>query len=274
MNDKVKKKPRSNKANKAPEKLVTHLEGIVPTMPLTLDYKSIIINDFLRNTGVYMLGAFERIGGLLKMLAKDPSLLNQVKNWHENSISIAQDQLTQISVTRESIAAQFEGELVEIQIPASYKKEFVVSHPVAHTMKAMLQMIDEELSLVYQLYMAGAVEESQYQEITDKAVSVIRGVCDRIYKGTSPGKNRDSGNYTHKELVNWLKVGNKLGVVDAPKDVQVMMNDGATQDSDGKNAKQSDGSTQVSENDSPQIDEETVETEAKPDTAQGEEATA
>lgn len=202
----------------------TFLSGKVKTMLLSIEYKSDILHSYLSSNQQTMLSAYERLGALLKMLSKEPQLLNEVNEWHKSNTLIASTQLETIELTREAIDKDFDGELPSFNIPESYNAKFEASHPVVHTMMATLRAIDSELSSIENLYLAGAVDDEQFSDIRKESMTVIRGLVDRIYKATSPGKDREKGRFSAKDLAEWLRQGNKLATVDAPQDMQKEIN--------------------------------------------------
>ncbi|WP_240224675.1 hypothetical protein [Rheinheimera hassiensis] len=209
------KKPRPSRAEMVKRNLnpTTHLVNVQKTVKLPLSYASDILHYYLQTNQSLMLSAYERLAGLKRMLTKDKDLLAHVDEWVALNISICQKQLAEIASQREALA---DGYIVpEMNIPESYKTEFVASHPIAHKMIVVAEMVDEELSEVEALFFAGAIDDSQYATLREQAMVIIRGSVDRIFKATSPG-TRTGGRFTPQLLAKWIREGNRLSMPDIP----------------------------------------------------------
>ena len=207
---------------------VTRLSGRQKTLSLKLDYTSDIIHEYLQLNQSKMLDAYERIAALLRMVSSTPDLFQHVNDWVTKNGEIAQAQLSELATQRQGIAEKVgETEAPSINIPDSYKTTFEASHPIAHTMIAMLRMVDAELSECETLYLSGAIDDVQYKQLFNQATSVIRGSVDRIFKATLPGKRKGDGRYNPAQLAAWLREGNKMLFTDIPHHLAHIVKDAA-----------------------------------------------
>jgi hypothetical protein len=206
----------------------TRLAGRQKTISLKLTYTSDIMHEYLILNQSKMLDAYERMAGLLRMVAQTPDLFAHVNDWIAKNVEIARAQLQELSAHRETIVANIgEVDAPEINIPESYHTEFEASHPIAHKMIAMLRLVDVELNECETLYMSGVIDDLQYKQLFNQATSVIRGTVDRIFKATTPGKRKSDGRYNPAQLAAWLREGNKMLFGDIPHHLNHIIEDAA-----------------------------------------------
>jgi len=198
------------KRNANPE---SRLKGVQKTITLTLRYTSDIMHYYLETNQATMLAAYERLAGLKRMLSRDTDLLVHVDEWVKSNIQVCELQLAEIAATRDAI--QNEYEIPELNVPESYQTTFVASHPIANKMITIAERVDEEIAEVESLFFAGAIDDAQYANLRNQAMTIIRGSVDRIYKATSPG-SRKNGRFTPQELARWIREGNRMALPDLP----------------------------------------------------------
>lgn len=207
---------------------VTRLSGRQKTLSLKLNYTSDIMHEYLLLNQSKMLDAYERIAALLRMVATTPELFKHVNEWVTKNGEIAQAQLAELSAQRQTIAEKVgDIDAPSINIPDTYNTTFEASHPIAHTMVAMLKLVDGELSECETLYLSGAIDDLQYKQLFNQATSVIRGSVDRIFKATLPGRRKGDGRYNPAQLAAWLREGNKMLFVDLPHHLSHIVEDAA-----------------------------------------------
>lgn len=197
----------------------TRLVDKVVTMKLPVSYESTILHEYLTYSQGTMLAMFERLGGLLRMLSKDTLLTKSVRQWQSLNLDICRKQLSEITARREILVMGMDIELPEINMPDSYKVEFVASHPIAHDMIKLIKAVSDELRENEALYMGGVIDDSDYEGLKAQAVTVLSGVVDRIAKATFPGK-REGGGYNPAELAKYIRNGNRLKFADVPANVR------------------------------------------------------
>ena len=215
------KTPRKREAQLNP---TTRLVDKVITMKLPVSYQSTILHEYLTYSQGTMLAMFERLGGLLRMLSKDSRLTESVQLWQKLNLQICEKQLSDITKRREVLVLGMDIELPEINTPEAYKVDFIASHPIAHQMVKLIKAVNVELRENEALYMAGIVDDTDYESIKAQAVTVLSGVIDRIAKATYPGK-REGGGYNPAQLAKYIRDGNKLEFADVPLNVRSVIAD-------------------------------------------------
>lgn len=210
------KKVRKREAQLNP---TTRLVDKVVTMKLPVSYESTILHEYLTYSQGTMLGMFERLGGLLRMLSKDAKLTESVRLWQTLNINICEKQLSEITARREILVMGMDIELPEISTPDDYRVEFIASHPIAHDMVKLIKSVNDELRENEALYMGGVIDDSDYENLKAQTVTVLSGVVDRIAKATFPGK-REGGGYSPLQLAKHIRNGNRLEFADVPLSVR------------------------------------------------------
>jgi hypothetical protein len=201
------------------------LVGTQKTLNLRYEYCSDILHEYLQMNQATMLAAYERLAGLLRLVATDKPSYSHVNEWITTNLSISQEQVSNMQQRRSSLSEDCTDEIenLNISVPESYHTEFQASHPVCHKMLAVLKLIDAELNASEDLFMAGIIDDSSYTALRTEATSIIRGSVDRIYKATSPG-TREGGRFTPSQLASWIRSGNKMLFADVPKDLLHLVN--------------------------------------------------
>lgn len=196
----------------------TRLVGRQKTLKLPLQYKSNIMHEYIQMNQSKMLDAYERLAALLRLVSTAPDLHAHVKYWIGKNVEIADAQLTELATQRQLILEQV-GDIAvpQIVVPESYKTEFEASHPIANTMVATLQKVDAELDECEKLYLSNLIDDLEYRQLFNQATGVIRGMVDRIFKATTPGKRQDGGRFNPAQLAAWLREGNKMIFADIPQ---------------------------------------------------------
>lgn len=206
----------------------SRLTGKQKTLKLPLQYTSDIMHQYIQLNQSKMLDAYERLAALLRMIVSTPDLHQQVKEWISKNIEISNAQLTELS-TKRALIAQSVGDIQipKIVVPDTYHTEFEASHPIASTMVATLVKVDRELDECEKLYLAGVIDDVEYNLLFNQATGVIRGTVDRIFKATTPGRRKDNGRYSPAQLAAWLREGNKLIFADIPQNLNYIIEDAA-----------------------------------------------
>lgn len=207
---------------------VSRLAGRQKTIALPFAYSSDIMHEYIQLNQSKMLDAYERLAALLRMLSTSPDLHGEVKTWITKNSQIADAQLNDLTTQRVAILEQAgDIEFPAINVPEGYKTQFEASHPIANLMIATLKRVDDELNECEKLYMALLIDDLEYRRLFNQATNVIRGVVDRIFKATSPGRRKDNGRYSPAQLAAWLKEGNKLIFADVPQNLAYIVEDAA-----------------------------------------------
>lgn len=206
----------------------TRLSGRQKTIALPFTYTSDIMHEYILLNQSKMLDAYERLAALLRMLSTSADLHAEVKTWINKNTEIANAQLNDLTTQRMAILDQAgEIEFPTINVPDGYKTQFEASHPIANLMVATLRRVDSELSECEKLYMALLIDDLEYRRLFNQATNVIRGMVDRIFKATTPGRRKDNGRYSPAQLANWLREGNKLIFADVPQNLAYIIEDAA-----------------------------------------------
>lgn len=199
--------------NKDPK---SSLAGKQKTMRLNVKYKSDILFNYMQESQGIALSAYERLAGIKRMLARDPKLSAKVDYWIETNLIIVQAQVDEITTELEKVVGGAVFQQQDIIIPDSYETTFEASHPVAHKMVATIEAVDAVLEDVERAYFAGKLDDVNYNDIRQKAMTAVRGSIDRIFKLTRPGQ-RSGGRYSAIEMAAWIQQGNKLAFQDIPQ---------------------------------------------------------
>lgn len=194
----------------------SRLAGSQKTFSIPVQFHSDILFNFMQTNQATMLSAYERLAALKRMLSRDAALLEQVDKWLATNKAILNAHIEQLAQKRgELTAGKLIGDLT-VNIPSNYETVFVASHPVAHKMVEVIELVDEELNQCEQVYFAGLMSDTDYANMRNDAIVAIRGTTDRIFKVTTPG-NRVGGRYNAKALADWMRQGNKLDFADFPQ---------------------------------------------------------
>ena len=196
------------------------LVGRQKTLTLRYEYCSDILHEYLQMNQATMLAAYERLAGLLRLVATDKVSYAHVNDWIATNLTISQEQVANMQSRRSVLAEDCNDEIesLNISVPDNYHTEFQASHPVCHKMLAVLRLIDTELNASEDLFMAGIIDDASYMALRTEATSIVRGSVDRIYKATSPG-TREGGRYAPSQLASWIRSGNKMLFADVPKEL-------------------------------------------------------
>lgn len=196
----------------------TVLAGKQKTFTLKIEYCSDILHEHLQLNQSTMLAAYERLAGLLRLVANDNASYQHVNAWIATNLKLCQAQVETMQAQRDTLSEDCidEMESLDITIPDDYHTQFEVSHPIGHKMIAVLKLVDNELSASEELFMAGIIDDASYNSLRTQAQSIIRGSVDRIYKATSPGM-RNGGRFTPQQLAGWIRNGNRMLFSDIPK---------------------------------------------------------
>lgn len=196
------------------------LVGRQKTLTLRYEYCSDILHEYLQMNQATMLAAYERLAGLLRLVATDKVSYAHVNDWIATNLTISQEQVANMQSRRSVLAEDCNDEIesLNINVPDNYHTEFQASHPVCHKMLAVLRLIDTELNASEDLFMAGIIDDASYMALRTEATSIVRGSVDRIYKATSPG-TREGGRYAPSQLASWIRSGNKMLFADVPREL-------------------------------------------------------
>ncbi len=194
----------------------TRLSGVQKTITIPVSFNSDILFQYMELKQGPMLAGYERLAALKRMLGRDPKLMKEVDQWIETNKNIVVAQMAELESQRSALVKGKIFDDVQVNIPTSYATKFEASHPVVHKMVEIIMLIDEQLNLNEQVYFAGQMDDIQYSEMRNQALVAIRGSVDRIYKVTQAG-TRSGGRYSAKELMEWMRQGNRLAFTDYPQ---------------------------------------------------------
>ena len=195
----------------------------VISMTLTAPCESAILHEYMEQYQGLMTSMFERIGGLRQLVRREPALLDMITLWHKTSLGITQKQLFGIRQRREAIQMELTDKIIhpEINVPEDWKLTFVVTHPIAHDLVALVKDINEEIKANEALFYAGIINEEAIERINNETVALLSGVTDRIAKATRPGKRKAKGGedrmiYSAVGLAEHILKGFRLDFADIP----------------------------------------------------------
>jgi len=198
----------------------TFRSGEMKTIEVTLKFKSDMMNNYLMNNTRSILIAFERLAQIYRLTSDSKKAYEHVRDWQLGNMQICQTQLDELIVQRETIQKQMELQTIAPNIPDSYEVIFEFSHPVGLQVYNLMQSVDSELDEIELIFLAGGIDDLEYQSAKQQAMSILRGCIDRIYKATSPGK-REGGEFDTKRFVQMLREGYQMdNGVDKPRAFQ------------------------------------------------------
>ena len=192
----------------------SRLAGSQKTISVKAEYTSDILHSYMETNQLHMFSAYERLAGLLRMLGRDVALSQDVQAWIAANAEILHVQLGQM---KEQISQLTEGLMLddlEVNAP-TFTTVFEASHPIIHKMVKLVVQVDEALNHCETIYLQGLLDDTQLNDLRQKAMGAIRASVDRIYKVTNPG-TRSGGKYNPLELAKWLRDGNRLKFEDTP----------------------------------------------------------
>ncbi|MBW8191382.1 hypothetical protein K0504_10060 [Neiella marina] len=161
---------------------------------------------FMRKEGSVTLGAFERIGSLIKMLANNPPLQQQLTAWVDALFEEENKELVKMQAQKDVLAKSLTVDLPPVSVPDSYQIDIEVAHPIYWRFIELIQALDGLLDEVEVLWLAGVADDDNLESARRQAITIIRRTSMKIFTVTAPGK-REGGKFDPSKFIAALKLG-------------------------------------------------------------------
>ena len=161
--------------------------------------------NYLGEEGGKSRGALERIGSLLRMLAKDESLSLAVNQWLASVFDEANKEVDMLLAQKEKLEENVDMSMFEVHIPDTYVFNIEVAHPSVWKLIKLIQRIDIELNSVENFWLAGEIDDVELNQAKMQALAIARRVIHKIFAATSPGKRDDGGQFSPMKFINIMR---------------------------------------------------------------------
>ena len=168
--------------------------------------------QFLEKEGGKSVGALERVGSLFRMLTKEEGLTESVQKWINEIFTEAEEELGALLAQKEEVANLCDMSAFEVSTP-DLEFDVVITHPSIWKLINLIKQIDNELSEMENMYLAGFVENAELDQAKMQSLAIVRRVIHKIFKGTAPGK-REGGPFSPIKFVLILKQVRNMDNID------------------------------------------------------------
>lgn len=180
------------------------VKKLVKSIQHTLNLDSEQLFLYLQEEGGKSTGALERIGSLLRMLAKEEDLSGAVGKWMESIFDEANEDVDKLLTQKDSLMEKVDMSVFTISVPDSYFFNFEIAHPSVWKLINLIGRIDGELNDIENIWLAGEISDIQLFQAKTQALAILRRTIHKIFSATSPGK-REGGRFSPLKFIGIMR---------------------------------------------------------------------
>jgi len=184
-----------------------HSENL-PTLEVTLKYKTSFIHKFLAERSERIMQVTERLASALRALSVERDAYEQLSSWISVTINEARDEINEIATQRKIMEKTLtkEQRKVSVKTPDRYQVKFEFTTPIGAQVIALVNDIDQELAEAQRIYFAGAMNDLELAEANKQGFKIINAFIEKVFKVTSPGR-REGGRFQAEQFAKSMKAG-------------------------------------------------------------------
>lgn len=184
-----------------------HAENL-PTLEVTLKYKTSFMHKFLAERSERIMQVTERLASALRALSVEREAYEQLSTWISTSITEAREEINEIATQRKIMEKTLSKEQrkVSVNTPDKYQVKFEFTTPIGGQIISLVKDVDQELAEAQRIYFAGAMNDLELAEANKQGFKIINAFIEKVFKVTSPGR-REGGRFEAAQFAKSMKEG-------------------------------------------------------------------